>query len=62
MLTLLTNLLVILIIIAVLYLIFYLFSKYVTPIDNRIVGIICFILFAILIVYAISGHNFINWR
>jgi MFS superfamily sulfate permease-like transporter len=54
MITILTNLLIILVIIAVLYLILYLFSKYVVPLDNRIVGIIIFIVAALLIVYSIT--------
>ena len=55
--SLLINLLYILIVIALVFLIFYLFSKYVSPIDNRIVGVIVFIVAALLIIYALTGHR-----
>jgi hypothetical protein len=60
--TILINLLIILVVIAVLWLILYLFQKYVFPLDNRIVGVIVFIVAAILIIYAISGHTLLNFR
>lgn len=62
MVALLVNLLIILVLIAILYLIFYLFSKYVVAIDPKIIGVICFIVFAILIVWALTGHNFVLLR
>jgi hypothetical protein len=54
--------LMILVYAAILYLILYLFSKYVTPIDQKILGIIIFIVAAILIVMALSGHSLLFWR
>lgn len=60
--TILLNLLIILVIIAVFYLILYLFSKYVTPVDGKVIGILTFIVFAILIIWALTGHNLLNWR
>lgn len=59
--SLLVNLLVILIIVAVVYLVLYLFQKYVMPIDRKVVGIIIFVLAAILIIYAISGNSLRFW-
>jgi len=56
------SLLILLVYIAVLYLILYLFTKYVTPIDNKVMGIVIFIVAAILIVYAITGHSLVFWR
>lgn len=58
--SLLVNLLVILIVVAILWLILYLFQKYITPIDNRIVGAIIFIIAAILIIYALTGHRLLG--
>lgn len=58
----LVNLLVILIIVAALWLILYLFQKYVFALDNRIVGVIIFIVAAILIIYAITGHSLTVWK
>ena len=55
--TILINLLVILVIIAVFYLVLYLFTKYVMPIDQKIVGILIFVVLATLIIYAISGNG-----
>ena len=54
--------LLILVYAAVIYLILYLFSKYVTPIDQKVLGIIIFIVSAILIVMALSGHSLQFWR
>lgn len=62
MLSILVNLLVILIIVAVLWLILYLFQKYVFALDNRIVGVIIFIVAAILIIYTITGHSLTVWK
>lgn len=62
MFTILINLLIILVIIAVFYLILYLFSKYATPIDAKIIGILTFIVFAILIIWALTGHNLTVWK
>lgn len=62
MLNLLLTLLVILVIVAVFYLILYLFQKYVMPLDQKIVGILIFILAAVLIVYALTGHDLVFWH
>lgn len=62
MLTILINLLIILVIIAVFYLILYLFSKYVSPIDGKVTGILIFIAFALLVIWLISGHTLLTWR
>lgn len=62
MLTLLIALLEILVVVAVLWLILYLFQKYVMPIDNRIVGVIIFIVFAILLIYAVTNHGLLMFR
>lgn len=59
---LLVNLLMILIFIAVLYLIIYLFERFVTPIDNRIKGVVIFVVLAILIIYLIQGGSLAIWR
>ena len=56
------TLLLILVYAACIYLILYLFSKYVTPIDQKVLGIIIFIVAAILIVTALSGHSLMFWR
>ena len=56
------TILTILIIVAVIYLILYLFQKYVTPIDQKVMGIIIFIVAALLIIYAISGHSLQFWK
>lgn len=56
------QLLLVLVYIAVLYLILYLFQKFVMPIDSKVQGIIVFIVFAILIIYALSGHTLLFWR
>ncbi len=50
-------LLEILVVVAVLWLILYLFSKYVTPIDSRIIGVIIFIAAALLIIYLVSNKG-----
>jgi hypothetical protein len=55
------TLLLILVYAAVVYLILYLFSKYVTPIDNKVLGIILFIVAAILIIYALKGGSLMFW-
>lgn len=55
-------LLEILLVVAVLWLILYIFQKYVFALDNRIVGVIIFIVAAILIIYAISNGGFLNLR
>lgn len=52
------NLLTILVIVAVLYL----FQKYVTPIDSKVVGILIFIVCAILIIYWVTGHSLLFWK
>jgi hypothetical protein len=52
----------ILVYVAVIYLILYLFQKYVMPIDQKIVGIITFVIAAILIIYALSGHSILFWK
>ena len=57
LLTILITLLEILVVVAVLWLILYLFQKYVFALDNRIVGVIIFIVFAILIIYAVTNHG-----
>ena len=54
--------LMILVYVALFYLIIYLFSKYVTPIDQKVLGIIIFIFAAILIVMALTGHSLLFWR
>lgn len=54
-----TALLEILVVVAVLWLILYLFQKYVFALDNRIIGVIIFIVAAILIIYAISNGGFL---
>lgn len=51
-----------LIIIAVVYLVIYLFSKYVSPIDPNVKGIIIFIVAMILIVYLLTGGTLMFWR
>jgi hypothetical protein len=56
------TLLMILVVAALVYLILYLFSKYVTPIDQKVLGIIIFVVSAILIVYALTGHSLVFWR
>ncbi len=56
------NLLTILIIVAVLYLILYLFQKYVMPIDGKIIGVVIFIVCALLIGYWITGHSLAFWK
>jgi hypothetical protein len=56
------NFVMILVYAAILYLILYLFSKYVTPIDQKILGIITFIVVAILVVTAFSGHSLLFWK
>lgn len=60
--TFLVELIIVLIIISALYLVMYIFSKYVTPIDNKIVGILIFIIFAILLLYLLTGHTLIGWH
>jgi hypothetical protein len=60
MLTILINLLVILVVIAVFYLVLYLFQKWVMPIDGKIVGILLFIAFAILVIYAVTNKG-LHW-
>lgn len=55
-------LLEILIVVAVLWLILYLFQKYVFALDNRIVGVIIFIVAAILVIYAIANGGFLNLK
>jgi hypothetical protein len=56
------TLLMILVYAAILYLILYLFSKYVTPIDQKVLGIIIFVVAALLIVAALTGHSLVFWR
>jgi hypothetical protein len=56
------SLLMILVYVAIFYLIIYLFSKYVTPVDQKILGIIIFIFAACLLVAAITGHSLLFWR
>jgi hypothetical protein len=60
--TILITLLLILVYAAAIYLILYLFSKYVTPIDQKVLGIIIFIVAALLIVIALTGHSLMFWR
>ena len=60
--TILVNLLVILVIVAVFYLVLYLFQKYVTPVDQKAVSILIFIMCAILIIYWITGHSLLFWK
>ena len=60
--SLIVTLLTILVIVAIVYLILYLFSKYVVPIDQKVLGIIIFVLAAVLIIYAITGHSFVWWK
>lgn len=54
-----TALLEILVVVAVLWLILYLFQKYVFALDNKIVGVIIFIVAAALIIYAIANGGFL---
>lgn len=56
------SLLVILVIVAIVYLIFYLFQKWVMPIDSKIVGVVLFIVFAALVVYALTGNSLLFWK
>ena len=56
------TLLMILVYVALFYLIIYLFSKYVTPIDQKVLGILIFIFAAVLIVMALTGHSLLFWR
>jgi hypothetical protein len=62
MVNILLNLVVIMVIVAIVYLLFYVFSKYVTPIDSKIVSIVCFIIFALLVIYAFMGHGLITLK
>ncbi len=57
------TILIIMIAAAILIGIFWLFEKYVlgSPIDQKIKGIIIFILIAILIIYAILNHGISLW-
>ncbi len=54
--------LVLLVIVAIVYLAIYLFSKYVTPIDPKIKGIIIFIAAVILIIYLLTGGTLLFWK
>jgi len=56
------QILLVLVYVAVAYLILYLFQKFVMPIDQKLLGIIIFIIAALLIIYAISGHSLYLWR
>lgn len=58
----LVSLLLILVYVSIAYLILYLFQKWVMPIDQKIVGIVLFILFAILVIYVLTGGNLVFWR
>lgn len=60
--TLFINLIVILLIIAVFYLVLYIFQKLVMPIDNKIIGILVFIAFALLCVYTLTNHSLVFWK
>ena len=61
MLTFFIALIEILVFVAVLYLILYLFSTYVKPIPEKIVGILTFIFFAMLVIWALTGHTLIRF-
>jgi hypothetical protein len=56
------TLLMILVYVALFYLIIYLFSKYVTPIDQKILGILIFVFAAALVIMALSGHSLVLWK
>lgn len=53
---------VLLVIVALVYLVIYLFSKYVSPIDPKVKGIIIFIAAMILIIYLLTGGTLMFWR
>ena len=50
-----------LIYIALAWLVLYLFQKYVTPIDQKIVGIVIFILAIYLIIMILTKHSIMPW-
>jgi hypothetical protein len=56
------QILMVLVYVAIVYLILYLFQKYVVPFDQKVLGIIIFVVAALLIIWAISGHTLIFWR
>lgn len=57
------NLLIILAVIAFFYLIIYLFEKWVLkrPIDSTIKGVVLFIVFAVMVIYLLTGHGFVTF-
>lgn len=54
--------LLILVYVAIFYLIIYMFGKFVKPIDPTVVNILMFVIAAVLIVVALTGHTLFFWR